>query len=87
MTASTIAVRRNILQRHPFDRRLATAEDRDVWIRLVADGPVWFDEAVLATVANRADSASHLDTDRDCGGMIEVLDRYAPVAGPRAIRR
>lgn len=87
MTASTIAVRREVLQRHRFDHDLVTAEDRDVWVRLVADGPVWFDQAVLTTVAYRADSLSRADTDRDCGCMVEVLDRYAHLAGRRAIRR
>ena len=87
MTASTIAARREVLQRHRFDPALATAEDRDVWVRLVAEGPVWFDEAVLTTVGYRADSLSRIDTDQDCECMIEVLDRYAHLAGPRAIRR
>ncbi|HEX8030338.1 MAG TPA: glycosyltransferase family A protein [Vicinamibacterales bacterium] len=86
MNASTTAVRRAVLQRHRFDDRLTTAEDRDVWIRLVAEGPVLFDPAVLATVAHRPDSLSHQDTDRDCACMIEVLDRYTTLVGPRAIR-
>lgn len=87
MTASTVAVRRLMLQRHRFDPGLATAEDRDVWIRLAAGGPVYFDSAVMATVAHHPDSLSQSDTDRDCGCMIEVLDRYAHLVGRHAIRQ
>ena len=87
ITASTIAARREVLQRHPFDASLVTAEDRDVWVRLVAAGPVWFDQAVLTTVEYRDDSLSRADTDRDCACMVEVLDRYADLAGRPAIRR
>ena len=86
MTASTIAVRRPTLQQHRFDPQLATAEDRDVWIRLVAEAPVFFDSAVMATMEFRPDSLSRSDTDRDCGCMITVLDRYAHLIGAGAIR-
>jgi glycosyltransferase involved in cell wall biosynthesis len=87
MTSSTVAVRREAFTRHRFDEGLVTAEDRDMWIRLVADGPVWFDEAVLTTIVFRNDSLSSSDVDRDCACMIEVLGRYAGVASRRETRR
>ena len=87
MATSTVAARREVLRRHRFDEGLVSAEDRDVWVRLVAEGPVWFEEAALATISVRADSLSDADPDRDCACMLEVLGRYAHLAGRRAIRR
>src|SRR5262245_32677160 len=53
MGTSTVAARRQVLERNPFDERLASAEDRDVWVRLVSAGPVWFDNSTLATISRR----------------------------------
>lgn len=87
MTASTVAARRDVLVRHPFDESLETAEDRDVWVRVVLEGPVWFEEEVLTTISRRNESLSNRDIDRDCERMLAVLSRYTDMVSESEVRR
>jgi hypothetical protein len=87
MTSSTVVARREVLLRQRFDEGLITAEDRDLWIRLAASGRLWFDTAVLTTVARRGDSLSSRDIDLDCKNMLEVIRRRPTLIGARERRR
>lgn len=87
MTASTVVVRRDLLSRRPFDESLLTAEDRDLWIRLAAGGPVWFSRDVIAEVLCRPESISQQDAARDCRNMLTVVERHSQLLTPAARRR
>lgn len=83
----TVVVRRSLLQEHRFDVSLATAEDRDLWLRLLAAAEVFFLSTPLCIVHLRSDSLSHGDIDLDCTCMLRVIDRYRGLLGPRQARR
>jgi glycosyltransferase involved in cell wall biosynthesis len=86
MSTSTVLVRRDLLTMLRFDEDLITAEDRDLWIRLAADGLVWFDASVLAILTERPESVSERDIHRDCTNMLLVLQRYSGLVHARARR-
>ena len=77
----TVTVRRKIVQEQGFDPSLATAEDRDLWIRLLLSGPCYFLEEPLATIRVRPHSLSNGNIDLDCQCMLAVTRRYAKTLG------
>ncbi len=83
----TVVVRRSLLQEHRFDVTLTTAEDRDLWVRLLAAGQAYYLPAPLCIVYLRGDSLSHGNIDVDCACMLRVIDRYRELLGPRYARR
>jgi glycosyltransferase involved in cell wall biosynthesis len=83
----TVVARRGLLQQHRFDVTLTTAEDRDLWLRLLAAGEAYFLSAALCIVHLRSDSLSHGNIDVDCRCMLRVIDRYRGLLGPLYARR
>lgn len=87
ISTTTVVVRRELLSERRFDTSLATAEDRDLWLRLLLATEVVLLADSLAIVHERPDSLSHGNLDLDCACMLQVIDRYAPQLGPRIARR
>ncbi len=83
----TVVVRRGSLQQIRFDTTLTTAEDRDLWLRLLAASDAYFLSTPLCIVHLRVKSLSHGNIAVDCTCMLRVLDRYRAILGPLACRR
>jgi len=86
ISTPTVLVRRGVLGRHRFPTDLTTAEDRDLWCRLVAAAPVYLSSAPLATVVLEPGSLSRTRVDQDYGNMLRVIHRHAGLLGPRHLR-
>lgn len=84
---STVLIRRDDLQTYRFECGLEPAEDRDLWVRLVRDCPVYLLSEPLATYVQGPGSLSRSNIDRDCGNMLRVIRRYADLLGPCGRRR
>jgi glycosyltransferase involved in cell wall biosynthesis len=84
---STVVVRRNVLGIHRFDEGLRTAEDVDLWVRLVSAAPVYMFGAPLATAVLEAGSLSRSDIDADCRNMLGVIHRHASLLERRGVRQ
>jgi glycosyltransferase involved in cell wall biosynthesis len=84
---STVLVRREVLADRRFDQGLGTAEDIDLWVRIVASGPVYLAGEPLATAVLEAGSLSRSDIDGDCRNMLRVIHRNAALLGRRGLRR
>jgi hypothetical protein len=82
---SVMLVRRNVLGDQRFDSGLETAEDRDLWIRLVASTDVYLVPEPLATYVQLPGSLSNSDIDRDCRSMLKVVHRYAALLGAKGV--
>lgn len=87
ISTPTVVVRRELLVECPFDTKLATAEDRDVWIRLLQRTSITLLEDALCRVGYSPQSLSHVNIDLDSRCMLQVIDRYADALGPRVTRR
>jgi glycosyltransferase involved in cell wall biosynthesis len=87
VSTSTVLVRRDVLGRRRFPTDLETAEDRDLWCRLVATAPVYLSSAPLATMVLEPGSLSRTHVDRDYGNMLRVIHTHAVLLGPRHRRR
>lgn len=74
---SAVVFRRDVLGEDRFDQSLPTAEDRDLWVRLVARTPIWFIGETLATLMASAGTLSRSDLDRDCRSMLTVIHRHS----------
>ena len=83
---STVLVRRSLLHDKCFDTALATAEDVDLWIRLVLATPVYLISEPLATAVLVANSLSRSDVAADSFNMLKVLRRHALALGPDGVR-
>lgn len=78
----TILVRREVLGDARFDESLSTAEDRDLWMRLLLRTPSYLIGEPLATYVLVPGSLSRSSVDRDCKNMITIVDRYREELGP-----
>ncbi len=87
IVTTTVVVRRQLLQDQRFDVTLATAEDRDLWIRLLLATEVYFIDAPLCIYLVSPTSLSHGNVDLDCTCMLRVIDRYASRLGIGISRR
>ncbi len=83
----SITIRRSLLGQLRFDTTLTTAEDRDLWLRLLAIGTAYFVPDIQSRVFSRADSLSNRDIDVDCRCMLRVIDRYAGLLSASDYRR
>lgn len=83
---STVVVRRSVLAEQRFDTSLATAEDVDLWIRLVLAAPVYLMSQPLATGVLTAGSLSRSDISGDARNMLAVIHRHARVLGRAGVR-
>jgi glycosyltransferase involved in cell wall biosynthesis len=84
---SVLLVRRTAMGDQRFVPGLETAEDRDLWIRLVASTSVYLVPEPLATYAQWPGSLSNSDSDRDCLGMLKVVHRHAALLGAKEVRK
>jgi glycosyltransferase involved in cell wall biosynthesis len=83
---SALLVRRRALGEQRFVPGLEPAEDRDLWIRLVASTAVYLVPEPLATYIQLPGSLSNSDSDRDCASMLKVVHRHAALLGARGVR-
>jgi glycosyltransferase involved in cell wall biosynthesis len=83
---SSLLVRRKVLGEQRFVSGLEPAEDRDLWIRLVASTAVYLVAEPLATYGQWPDSLSNSDSDRDCVSMLKVVHRHAALLGAKGVR-
>jgi len=83
---SVLLVRRKALGEQRFVSGLEPAEDRDLWIRLVASTAVYLVPEPLATYTQWQDSLTNSDSDRDCVSMLKVLHRHAALLGAGGVR-
>ena len=83
---STVAVRRQIVESMRFDPDLRTAQDRELWIRIVAAHTVFICSDPLATAVLESGSLSRTNLDRDCTNMLRVIRRHHALLGPRQSR-
>ncbi|MCS7466978.1 glycosyltransferase family 2 protein [Stieleria sp. ICT_E10.1] len=72
----TVLVRRSALGNLRFVSGLEPAEDRDLWIRLAANHPVYLDSEPLATAVLEPGSLSRGSIEVDCTKMLEVIQRH-----------
>lgn len=83
MTPS-IVVRREVYERlGGFDRRLLCSEDWEMWVRIAADYPIWYEVEPLASYRMHSDSNTgrHIRTGEDMRytrDAIEIFRAYLP---------
>lgn len=86
MSTPTLMVSRDALADHRFISGLETAEDRDLWVRLAAEYPLYLLPEPLATVVLEPGSLSRGNADLDYANMLRVVRRNAEMLGPRGLR-
>jgi glycosyltransferase involved in cell wall biosynthesis len=84
---TTTVLRRAALGSQRFDTSLSTAEDRDLWIRLITSMPSYLDPAPLATAVLEPGSLSRSNIDSDYTNMLQVVHRHRGLLGRRDLRR
>jgi glycosyltransferase involved in cell wall biosynthesis len=82
----SLLVRREALGAEPFVSGLEPAEDRDLWVRLIAARPAYILPDFLATYVQEPGGISRLNPDKDCGNMLRVVQRYTDLLGPSGLR-
>jgi glycosyltransferase involved in cell wall biosynthesis len=87
ISTPTVVVRRSLLDEHRFDATLTTAEDRDLWVRLLIAADAWFLPTTLCVVHIRSDSLSQGNIALDCNCMLRVIDRHQGSLGTLMTRR
>ncbi|WP_422925473.1 glycosyltransferase family 2 protein [Singulisphaera sp. PoT] len=83
---TTVLVRRDVLGTNRFLAGFEPAEDRDLWIRLVDESPVYLDPEPAATWVLEPDSLSRGNIDRDCGNMLRVVRRHRALLDRAGLR-
>ncbi len=86
MMTSSIVIERLTLGNSPFHLGFEPAEDRELWIRLVSNWPVYFTKRPTTTIVLEPGSLSRTKIDRDCGNMLRVVEQYRELLGPKASR-
>jgi glycosyltransferase involved in cell wall biosynthesis len=79
----TVAVRRSVLGNRRFDSTLTTAEDRDLWIRLLEAAPHYIIARPLATHVFEPGSLSQNNPRQDYLNMLQIIDRYEALLSPK----
>ncbi len=82
----SVLMRRARLGDHRFDAELKTAEDLDLWVRLVLAGPVYLSSEKLMTAVLEPGSLSRSGAAEDCRNLLTVVRRYAGLLGPAGLR-
>lgn len=77
----TVLIRRDAIGLHRFQSGLEPAEDRDFWVRIISEHPVYLLDTPLATAVIEDGSLSRSGIARDCSNMLQVIDRHAPLLG------
>jgi glycosyltransferase involved in cell wall biosynthesis len=86
MWTSTILVRRDVIGANRFTPGLEPAEDRDLWVRLVAVAPIYMASEPLATYVQEPNSLCRSNVDRDYRNMLRVVHGHANLLGKRGVR-
>jgi glycosyltransferase involved in cell wall biosynthesis len=81
---SCVLVKSEVLGLDRFQEGLQTAEDRDLWIRLLARSHAYFLSEPLATAVLEPGSLSRRDPDRDYPNMLQVIARHRSLIGSAA---
>ena len=84
---SAVLARRSLLLDVRFDPSLKTAEDRDVWIRLLLRAPAYCVDVPIAIHYELRGSLSNSDFDGDARNMLDVIARYRTLLGEKQTRR
>jgi glycosyltransferase involved in cell wall biosynthesis len=84
---SVALVRRDALGGLRFDETLRTAEDRDLWIRLIAGAPHYLIAEPLATAVMERNSLSRSAPAADFPNLLRVIHRHRALLGPGGVRR
>jgi glycosyltransferase involved in cell wall biosynthesis len=82
----TVLVKRATLGEHRFVPGLEPAEDRDLWVRIVAAAPTFLMSEPLATAVLEPGSLSRASIDVDCQSMLRVIERHRGVLSRRGVR-
>jgi glycosyltransferase involved in cell wall biosynthesis len=82
----TVMIRREAIGAKRFVSGLEPAEDREFWVRIVQDNPVYFCSASLATYVLEPGSISRSGIERDCTSMLKVVERHQSLLGRMAAR-
>lgn len=77
----SLMIRRAALKNDQFVPGLEPAEDRDLWIRLLAAHPTYIVSELLATYVQEPGGISRTNVDRDCGNMLRVVERHSHLLG------
>jgi glycosyltransferase involved in cell wall biosynthesis len=89
----SIAVRRAVYETlGTFDRRLSWVEDWEMWVRIAAHHPVWYEVEPLAVyrVHGTSNSSRHMRTGenlRDVRRAVAIIGGYLPTASAGVIAR
>ena len=89
----SIAVRRRVWEHlGAFDARLACAEDWEMWVRIAARYPIWYEPGLLAAYRSRSDSTTaknfrNAEELRYSAMAIDIFQPYLPSAQARPITR
>jgi len=83
---STVLLRRSVLGSQRFDPGLRTAEDIDLWFKMLLAAPVYFLDEPLATQVLTPGSLSRSDVAGDFRNMLRVVRRYGNLLGPAGLR-
>lgn len=86
MWTGTLVIRRDAIGEKRFVTGLEPAEDRDFWVRIVQDHPVYFCPESLATYVLEPGSISRSGIERDCLSMLKVVERHESLLGRMAAR-
>jgi glycosyltransferase involved in cell wall biosynthesis len=83
---STLLINREAFAAERFVVGLEPAEDRDLWVRLLAAHPAYILPDLLATCVQEPGGISRTNIDRDLGCMLEVVRRHADLLGRAGLR-
>ncbi len=86
ISTSSVVVERSVLACDPFRPGFEPAEDRDLWVRLIAKVPAYFLGQATTTLVLEVGSLSRTKIDRDCGNMLRVVEQSSKLLGPNALR-
>jgi len=87
IVTSSVMVSRRGLANHRFEMGLVSAEDRDLWMRLVLANPTYIVGEPLATLVLEENSLSRSGTDLDWTNMLRVVHRFRDVLGRAGLRK
>lgn len=86
-STATVVVSREALSGERFISGLETAEDRELWFRLIDKAPMYFLSDSLATAVLEPGSLSRTNVERDCGNLLKVVHLHRERLGKPAHRR
>jgi glycosyltransferase involved in cell wall biosynthesis len=82
----TVVIRRAVLTSLKFRSVFEPAEDRDMWVRLLAAHSAYCLPDFLATYIQYPSSLSNASPERDCNSMLAVVRTHSDILGPKMTR-